>query len=151
MDYREESLKFLQRSRAELLRLEEEAEKVAEIVAGLEALLSGSPSPAPMNEEKSPAPPRIPPVPTPAAPAPPPPVFPGAGRTLRPVGEVALALLSEGPEEGMSLEVLYQLMKERADLAPSSDLRNAIRVSLIRRRPTVVSPRRGWFRLVREA
>lgn len=70
---------------------------------------------------------------------------PLAGGILRPVGEVALELLMERPE-GMSLDELYRIMVGRKDIPSSRDLKNAIRVSLIRRKPQVVSPRRGWFR-----
>ncbi|MHB8369531.1 MAG: hypothetical protein ACYDBP_07555 [Leptospirales bacterium] len=66
-------------------------------------------------------------------------------RAFRPVGEVAEEIL-QGHSEGMSLDELYLAMKDLAEIAPSRDLKNAIRVALIRRRPQVVSPRRGWFR-----
>ncbi|MGC8529675.1 MAG: hypothetical protein ACP5OP_05680 [Leptospirillia bacterium] len=69
------------------------------------------------------------------------------GRLLRPVGEVAEELLKER-RDGMSLDELYRVMAGRTDIPASRDLKNAIRVSLIRRKPQVVSPRRGWFRWV---
>ena len=176
MDYVAKTREFLADSIAEIRRLEKEIDRIREIVVRLERYVdeagrrSGAILPeVPRNLSSSP-PVRTPENPAPPFPSPPPPVPPGpamarneelrqgneegvgknregplAGGILRPVGEVALELLKERPE-GMSLDELYRIMVGRKDIPSSRDLKNAIRVALIRRKPQVVSPRRGWFR-----
>lgn len=132
----------------------------------LEEPLSKEDPPPPSSRSYVPSPEgRLPQAPTPHAPSSgrlPPPSLPdpapaeaflrddagGSGEprsAFRPVGEVAEKIL-QGHPGGMSLDELYLAMKDLTEIAPSRDLKNAIRVSLIRRRPQVVSPRRGWFR-----
>ena len=176
VDYVAKTREFLADSIAEIRRLEKEIDRIREIVVRLERYVdeagrrSGAILPeVPRNLSSSP-PVRTPENPAPPFPSPPPPVPPGpamarneelrqgneegvgknregplAGGILRPVGEVALELLMERPE-GMSLDELYRIMVGRKDIPSSRDLKNAIRVALIRRKPQVVSPRRGWFR-----
>ncbi|MCL5284529.1 MAG: hypothetical protein M1313_02050 [Nitrospirae bacterium] len=147
MDYRLRAQEFLGRSRMELERLASEMRTIGEIVRRLEALLEDE------NVQE------VPRNPTPAAPPPAPPSPTGPSGPgippdnkkdgLIPVGEVALALLRERGE-AMSLDELFRAMEGRPDVAPSRDLKNAIRVALIRRRPLIVSERRGWFRYAGE-
>ncbi len=143
MGYRETAQEFLDRSREELRRLENEMALVNTVVHTLEKALEA---------EKAPEPASIPPRPSPSrlfpqfSPSMPPEESPPSG-DRKPVGEIAEALLRER-RAPMSLEELYQLMKGRRDILASSDLKNAIRVALIRRRPRIVSEKRGWFRYV---
>ena len=175
MDYAGQVRKFIAESKEELGRLEEEIDRIREVVARLERFLQGREigerpnlwGDPPLKEE-TPLPTSRPSVFSPEGPLPQsasPPFSPslpdpastetllrdnaeGGGEpkaVFRPVGEVAEEMLQRHPG-GMSLDELYQAMKDFSEIAPSRDLKNAIRVALIRRRPQVVSPRRGWFR-----
>ena len=135
MDYRKMALAFLERSKEEQRRLESEIRTIGDIIRRLESLVAGEPSPD--------APPVV--FSTPPDPIPP---LPMEGHI--PVGEAAEILLRERVV-AMSLEELFRTLGGRADIAPSRDLKNAIRVALIRRRPRIVSERRGWFRFAGEA
>ena len=173
MDYREKTREFIADSTAEIRRLEKEIDRIREIVVRLERYLDegGRSGAIPPGISRPPAP--SPPIRAPEESAPFfsfPSLHPDpsttrsedqrqgkeeeieesregqiAGGILRPVGEVAEEILKERPE-GMSLDELYRIMAARRDIPSSRDLKNAIRVSLIRRKPQVVSPRRGWFR-----
>lgn len=171
MDYVGKAREFISDSTEEIRRLEREIDRIREIVVRLERYLDEAnrlgnlEPPTPRNPPPSPPswvprdsenPPRFPGPPTEhlrnkeqrqgeAADVDKNPDDQIAGSVLRPVGEVAEEILKERPE-GMSLDELYRIMVGRADIPSSRDLKNAIRVSLIRRRPQVVSPRRGWFR-----
>ncbi len=147
MDFRMSAREFLGRSREELRRLESEMQAIREIIGGLEALLQNKTDQESSGEEGSAAPFSAPPSPSPSSG-----MLPGksAREGLIPVGELAEALLRE-KGEAMSLEALYLAIKGRPDVVFSRDLKNAIRVALIRRRPRVVSERRGWFRFAGEA
>ena len=171
MDYIGKAREFISDSTEEIRRLEREIDRIREIVVRLERYLDA----ANRLGNLAPPTPRNPP-PSPPSWVPrdseDPPRFPGppaeplrnedrrqekvvdvdkdpddqiAGNVLRPVGEVAEELLRDRPE-GMSLDELYRIMVGRKDIPSSRDLKNAIRVALIRRKPQVVSPRRGWFR-----
>ena len=131
MDYRKMTLAFLERSKEEQRRLESEIRTIGDIIRRLEELVCGEPSS-----------PDLPPV-VPLTPSAPAPSLPVEGHV--PVGEAAETLLRERGV-AMSLEELYRALADRPDIAPSRDLKNAIRVALIRRRPRIVSERRGWFR-----
>ena len=147
MDFRMSAREFLGRSREELRRLELEMQAIREIIVGLEALLQNKTDQESSGEEGSAAPFSAPPSPSPSSG-----MLPGKSSRegLVPVGELAEALLRE-KGEAMSLEALYLAIKGRPDVVFSRDLKNAIRVALIRRRPRVVSERRGWFRFAGEA
>ena len=171
VDYEGKAREFISDSTEEIRRLEREIDRIREIVVRLERYLDeadrlGNLEP-PTPRNPLPSPPSY--VPrdsenTPRFPGPPTeplrnedrrqekgvgvdknPDDKIAGSVLRPVGEVAEELLRARPE-GMSLDELYRIMVGRGDIPSSRDLKNAIRVSLIRRRPQIVSPRRGWFR-----
>jgi len=150
MEYRSEALLFLERSREEIRRLEGEIRRLSEIIVRLETLTDSgerrTPEKEPPNQKERAIPAPSPPVPSPL-PVAPPPEKGGDASTgpFRPVGEVAEEILrkQDGP---VSLEELYRQMKDRPDMAPSRDLKNAIRVSLIRRKPRILPDRRGWFR-----
>ena len=166
MEYMREARLFLVRSKEEVRRLENQIGRLDEIIARLEVVLGAemdcepilervreeSPRTAPKSgpEPVSPASFFPPPPPVPPSPVSPPEVLLRKTQDLRPVGEIAEEILKER-ETSVSLEDLYQAMKDRPDLSPSLDLKNAIRVSLIRRKPRIVSERRGWFRYVRES
>ncbi len=175
MDYREKTREFIADSTAEIRRLEKEIDRIREIVVRLERYLdeAGPSGAIPPGNPRTPVP--SPPFRTVEkselpSPSPDPSAHPEpsttrsedqregteeeieesregqiAGGILRPVGEVAEEILKERPE-GVSLDELYRIMVARRDIPSSRDLKNAIRVSLIRRKPQVVSPRRGWFR-----
>ena len=147
MDFRMTAREFLGRSREEIRRLESEMQAIREIIGSLEALLQDKTGQESSGEEGSAAPFSAPPSPSPSSG-----MLPGksAREGLIPVGELAEALLRE-KGEAMSLEALYLAIKGRPDVVFSRDLKNAIRVALIRRRPRVVSERRGWFRFAGEA
>lgn len=142
MDFRMSAREFLGRSREELRRLEREMQAIREIIVGLEALLQEKTDRESSGEEGAAAPSSAPPSPSPSSGSLPE-KSPREG--LTPVGELAEALLRE-KGEAMSLEALYLAIKGRPDVVSSRDLKNAIRVALIRRRPRIVSERRGWFR-----
>ena len=147
MDFRMSARQFLGRSREELWRLESEMRAVREIILRLEALLEDRKDQESSGEAGAAAHPEAPPSPSPSSGT-----IPGkTGKEgLIPVGELAEALLRE-KGGAMSLEALYLAIKGRPDVVFSRDLKNAIRVALIRRRPRVVSERRGWFRFAGEA
>ena len=147
MDFRMSAREFLGRSREELRRLEREMRAINEIIGGLEALLQDKTDREFSGEGGSAAP-----LSDPLSSSPSPGTLPtkSAREGLIPVGEMAEALLRE-KGEAMSLEALYLAIKERPDVVSSRDLKNAIRVALIRRRPRIVSERRGWFRFAGEA
>ncbi len=171
VDYAGKAREFISDSTEEIRRLEREIDRIREIVVRLERYLDEADR---LGNLEPPIPRNPPPSPpswvhrdsenTPRFPGPPTeplrnedrrqekgvgvdknPDDKIAGSVLRPVGEVAEELLRARPE-GMSLDELYRIMVGRGDIPSSRDLKNAIRVSLIRRRPQVVSPRRGWFR-----
>ena len=147
MDFRMSARQFLGRSREELWRLESEMRAVREIILRLEALLEDRKDQESSGEAGAAAHPEAPPSPSPSSGT-----IPGkTGKEgLIPVGELAEALLREQGEP-MSLEALFLAIKGRPEVLPSRDLKNAIRVALIRRRPRIVSERRGWFRFAGEA
>ncbi len=147
MDFRMSARQFLGLSREELWRLESEMRAVREIILRLEALLEDRKDQESSGEAGTAGPPEAPPSPSPSSGT-----LPGkTGKEgLIPVGELAEALLRE-QGEAMSLEALFLAIKGRPEVLPSRDLKNAIRVALIRRRPRIVSERRGWFRFAGEA
>ena len=144
MDYRVRAREFLERSREERRRLEAEIRTIGEIIGKLESLVEGE---SPFSEETL-IPQKVvshpPSFPSPNSEVP----SASDGGTI-PVGEAAEAVLRQkgGP---VSLDDLYRALSARPEIAPSKDLKNAIRVALIRRRPRVVSDRRGWFRYAGE-
>lgn len=170
MDYVEKTREFIADSKGEIRRLEREIDRIRETIVRLERYLDGGPflkenRPEKFREdERPPAPPEADKDHRPS----PMPLFRpfllgsekegeqpescgneaqragGEKKKLRPVGEVAEEMLRER-QEGMSLDELYRVMVERTDIPFSRDLKNAIRVALIRRKPQIVSPRRGWF------
>lgn len=148
MDYRVRAREFLERSREERRRLEAEIRTIGEIIGKLEALVesdrpsseeNGTPRDIESHPSSSPSPRQAPRQEVLAPP----------DEGTIPVGEAAESVLREkgGP---VSLDELYRALSARPEIAPSKDLKNAIRVALIRRRPRVVSDRRGWFRYAGE-
>ena len=171
VDYVGKTRKFIDDSKDEVRRLEREIDRIREIVVRLERYLDETAQPGTIRSEvpRTPSPPPFfwtpekAEIPSPVPAVPPEPSIMKkeeamqrtekvdesrkgriAGSILRPVGEVAEEILKERTE-GMSLDELYRIMLGRTDIPSSRDLKNAIRVSLIRRKPQVVSPRRGWF------
>ena len=144
MDYRVRAREFLERSREERRRLEAEIRTIGEIIGKLEALVE---SDRPASEENG-TPRDIESHPS-SSPSPRQEVLAPPDEGTIPVGEAAESVLREkgGP---VSLDELYRALSARPEIAPSKDLKNAIRVALIRRRPRVVSDRRGWFRYAGE-
>ena len=151
MEYQREARLFLERSKDEVRRLEAQIRQLADIIVRIEALVHTPPDSRIPKEEGAASSPEIvsssilPPSPSP-------PDEPRAmepSPRIRPVGEVAEEILKVRGE-AVSLDDLYRTMKNRPDLSPSSDLKNAIRVSLIRRRPRILSERRGWFQYMKE-
>jgi hypothetical protein len=154
MEYQREARLFLERSKEEVRRLEAQIRQLADIIVRIEALVRTPPESGVLKEEEpalvsspdvvssSTLPPSFSPADKPPAMDPSP--------MVRPVGEVAEEILKIRGEP-VSLDDLYRTMKDRPDLSPSSDLKNAIRVSLVRRRPRILSERRGWFQYVKES
>ena len=144
MDYRVRAREFLERSREERRRLEAEIRTIGEIIGKLEFLVEGE---SPFSEETS-IPQKVVSHP-PSFPSPNPEVPSASDGGTIPVGEAAEAVLRQKGSP-VSLDDLYRALSARPEIAPSKDLKNAIRVALIRRRPRVVSDRRGWFRYAGE-
>ena len=154
MEYQREARLFLERSKDEVRRLEAQIRQLADIIVRIEALVRTPPDSGVPKEEGAAL------VSSPEIvsssilpPSPSPPDEPRAmepSPRIRPVGEVAEEILKVRGE-AVSLDDLYRTMKNRPDLSPSSDLKNAIRVSLIRRRPRILSERRGWFQYMKES
>ncbi len=144
MGYRERAQEFLDRSREERRRLEEEIRTIGEIIERLESLLAGASRP---EDDGATSPDSLSISPTLPFPERELPAAEGNGRI--PVGEAAEAYLRNKGEPA-SLDEIFRALSGRPEVAPSTDLKNAIRVALIRRRPRVVSERRGWFRYAGE-
>jgi hypothetical protein len=141
MEYQSEAALFLRKSKEELRRLEEQLRRLSEIIARLEVFLLGREENGGTEEGATE---RVPTLTlldssTDLLPDSTPPTG------FRAVGEIAEEILKMHGA-AMSLDDLYRRMKDRPDLPPSQDLKNAIRASLIRRRPRILSERRGWFR-----
>ena len=140
MIYQQRIREFIESSQTEIERLKNQIQEISEIIDRLQRMEeteSTQHSDPTQDLSPPPSPTLLPHLP----------IDERAEKNKKSVGDIAESLLKE-QKVAMSLEELYQNMKDRKDIHSSSDLKNAIRVGLIRRRPRVISERRGWFRYV---
>jgi hypothetical protein len=139
MAFSERTIDFLSGLREEIVRLERDLGKLKKVQAALEDFLSPDPP-------ETPKPPRASPDPTGEIPSSFLSPVSGSVSSSRPIGDLAIGIL-QSEDRPFGLDELAE--KIRTDLGEqnSADLKNAIRVALLRRSHLVERERRGLYRL----
>ena len=146
MAFSERTVEFLSGLREEIVRLEQDLKKLKTLQVALEDFLSDE-SPGTATDPSS-LPPVIPPDTSLSFPP---------SRSLEPrplssgpsIGQMAIAIL-ESEDRPFNLEELAEKIRSGLGNEVSADLKNAVRVALLRRSHRVEREKRGLYRLKKD-